>query len=88
MRDATLDALSVARGLAAETFDAVLLTHGIFAKRVREETTEGLEKDLATSAISRWVIVREMAPRLGRERSADRPNPRLFVWGFWVASVH
>jgi len=77
-----VNARGVARELAAETYDAVLLTHGIFAGRNREITTEGLEKDQATSAMSRWVIVREMAPRLGRGRCSERPKPRLFVWGF------
>lgn len=77
-----VSALNVARDLAAESFDALLLTHGIFAGRIREVTTEGLEKDLATSAMSRWVIVRELAPRLGRGRPSGRPKPRLFVWGF------
>jgi len=72
----------VAQRLAAETFDAILLTHGIFASRVREVTPEGLEKDLATSALSRWVIVRETAGRLGRQRPAGGKRPRLFVWGF------
>ena len=77
-----VSARDVARDLAAESFDAVLLTHGIFAGRAREVTTEGLEKDLATSALSRWVIVGELAPRLGRGRPSDPPKPRFFVWGF------
>jgi NAD(P)-dependent dehydrogenase (short-subunit alcohol dehydrogenase family) len=77
-----VNALDVARKLPAETYDTLLLTHGIFAGRTREITSEGLEKDLATSAMSRWVIVRQMAPRLGQGRSLGRPKPRLFVWGF------
>jgi len=72
----------VARDLPAETFDAVLLTHGIFAGQTREETPEGVEKDLATSAMSRWVIAQELAPRLGKEKPSRRQKPRLFVWGF------
>lgn len=75
-------ARKVAQDLAAETFDAVLLTHGIFAGLKREITTEGLEKDLATSALSRWVIVKELASRLGTARLSARAKPRLFVWGF------
>ena len=72
----------VARDLPAETFDAVLLTHGIFTGRTREVTPEGVEKDLATSAMSRWVVAQELAPRLGRRRPSRRQKPRLFVWGF------
>lgn len=77
-----VNARAVSQKLPAETYDALLLTHGIFAGRTREITSEGLEKDLATSAMSRWVIVREMAPRLGQGRPLGGPKPRLFVWGF------
>jgi NAD(P)-dependent dehydrogenase (short-subunit alcohol dehydrogenase family) len=77
-----ISARAAARDLAAESFDAVLLTHGIYAGQTREVTAEGLEKDLATSAMSRWVILRELAPRVGRERPTAGQKPRLFVWGF------
>jgi NAD(P)-dependent dehydrogenase (short-subunit alcohol dehydrogenase family) len=77
-----VNARSVARDLAVETWDALLLTHGIFAGRSRAVTSEGLEKDLATSALSRWAIVREMAPRLSQGTFPGRVKPRLFVWGF------
>lgn len=77
-----ISARDAARDLAVESFDAVLLTHGIFAGQTREVTAEGLEKDLATSAMSRWVIVRELAPRVGRGRPTAGQKPRLFVWGF------
>lgn len=73
---------AVAQEFAAETFDAAILTHGIFAGPIREVTSEGVEKDLATSALSRWVIVGELARRLGRERPSGRNKPRIFVWGF------
>ncbi|MCB5293068.1 hypothetical protein [Arthrobacter sp. SO3] len=76
------DSRQVARDLPVESFDAVLLTHGIFAGRSREVTPEGVEKDLATSAMSRWVIAQELLPRLGQDRPSDRQQPRLFVWGF------
>lgn len=73
----------VARDLPPESFDAVLLTHGIFAGPTREVTSEGIEKDLATSAMSRWVIAQELAPRLGRGSGrSGRQKPRLFVWGY------
>lgn len=77
-----VNARDVARELPSETYDALLLTHGIFAGRRREVTSEGLEKDLATSALSRWVIVREMADTLGQARSQNGRKPRIFVWGF------
>ena len=77
-----VESRDTARQLAAETFDAVLLTHGIFAGPIREVTSEGIERDLATSALSRWVVVRELAGRLGRERPPGSKKPRIFVWGF------
>jgi NAD(P)-dependent dehydrogenase (short-subunit alcohol dehydrogenase family) len=77
-----VESRAVARQLAVETYDVVLLTHGIFAGPTREITSEGLEKDLATSALSRWAVVREIGRRLGRNRPSGRAKPRLFVWGF------
>lgn len=44
-------------------------------------TSEGLEKDLATSALSRWAIVREMASNLSQGTLPGRVKPRLFIWG-------
>lgn len=76
------EARRVARALPAETLDAVLLTTGIFAAPEREVTAEGLERDLAVSYLSRLVILRELAPRLGKGRPAGAPRPRVFVMGF------
>jgi NAD(P)-dependent dehydrogenase (short-subunit alcohol dehydrogenase family) len=55
--------------------DVVVLTTGIFAAPKREETAEGLERDMAVSYLSRLVILRELAPRL-------KPKARVFVMGF------
>jgi NAD(P)-dependent dehydrogenase (short-subunit alcohol dehydrogenase family) len=60
---------------------AVVLTTGIMAARTREETAEGIERDLAISYLSRFTIVRELAPRLA-ERPAGGSVPRVFVMGF------
>ena len=68
--------------LPAETLDLVILTTGIFAAPTRQETAEGLERDMAVSYLSRLVIVREIGPRLGRQRPAAATKPRVFIMGY------
>lgn len=55
--------------------DVVVLTTGIFAAPRREVTSEGIERDLAVSYLSRLVLLRALAPRLAR-------RTRVFVMGF------
>lgn len=76
------EARRVAAALGGETLDLLVLTTGIFAAPTREVTAEGLERDLAVSYLSRLVILRTLAPRLGVERPAGRPRPRVFVMGY------
>ena len=52
------------------------------AAPTREETAEGIERDLAVSYLSRLALLRELAPRLGRERPGSAAKPRVFVMGF------
>src|SRR3954452_22737989 len=52
------EAQGVAALLPAETLDLVILTTGIFAAPTREETAEGIERDMAISYLSRLVIAR------------------------------
>jgi len=75
------EAQRVGRELRAESLDLVVLTTGIMAARQREQTAEGLERDLAISYLSRLVIIREVGPRLGRERTVGM-RPRVFIMGF------
>ncbi|MDY7229593.1 SDR family NAD(P)-dependent oxidoreductase [Hyalangium rubrum] len=76
------EAQRVAAALPAETLDLVVLTTGIFAAPTRQETAEGLERDMAVSYLSRLVLVRGMAPRLGKHRSAAPMKPRVFIMGY------
>lgn len=76
------EAQRVGRELPAENLDLVVLTTGIFAAPARQETQEGLERDLAISYLSRLALLRELAPRLGMERKASGTKPRVFVMGF------
>lgn len=76
------EARRVARLLPAETLDLVIFTTGIFAAPQRQATAEGLERDMAVSYLSRLVILQEIAPRLGAQRSAGQAKPRVFVMGY------
>ncbi len=68
--------------LPAETLDIVVFTTGIFAAPKRQETAEGLERDMAVSYLSRLVIGRGIARRFGKDRPAPRMKPRVFIMGF------
>jgi NAD(P)-dependent dehydrogenase (short-subunit alcohol dehydrogenase family) len=76
------EAQRVAAQLPAETLDLVLFTIGILPGPKREETAEGIERDMAVSYLSRLVILREISPRLGKNRPTAPMNPRVFIMGF------
>jgi NAD(P)-dependent dehydrogenase (short-subunit alcohol dehydrogenase family) len=72
----------VAKELPAEQLDLVVFTTGIFAAPKRQQTAEGVERDMAVSYLSRLVMLRELAPRLGKDRPSSRFKPRVFVMGY------
>ena len=85
-RDASLDfvradlesmaaARRVARALPAEGMDLLAFTNGIVPGNARKATSEGVEQDMAVSALSRHVMLKELVPRLP-------PSARVLVWGF------
>lgn len=76
------EAERVAHVLPAEQLDLLVLTTGIFAAPQRQETSEGLERDLAVSYLSRLVLIRNLADRLGAERPAGSPEARVFIYGY------
>lgn len=61
--------------LAEKPPDVTLLTTGIFAAPKRQETSEGLERDMAVSYLSRLEIVRALGPKLLN-------GQRVFVMGY------
>jgi NAD(P)-dependent dehydrogenase (short-subunit alcohol dehydrogenase family) len=75
------EAADLAGRLQAETLDLVVFTTGIIAGPQREETDEGIERDLAVSYLNRLVILRAIADRLGSARPDPRSRPRVFVMG-------
>jgi NAD(P)-dependent dehydrogenase (short-subunit alcohol dehydrogenase family) len=76
------EAARFAEALPAERLDLVLFTNGIFAAPKRQETAEGLERDMAVSYLNRLVILREIAPRLGKDRPPGRLKPRVVIMGY------
>jgi NAD(P)-dependent dehydrogenase (short-subunit alcohol dehydrogenase family) len=76
------EAQRVGASLPAETLDLVIFTTGIFAAPKRQETPEGIERDMAVSYLSRLVIAREIGPRLGKNRPVALTKPRVFIMGY------
>jgi NAD(P)-dependent dehydrogenase (short-subunit alcohol dehydrogenase family) len=76
------EAERIGKALPAETLDLVIFTTGIFAAPKRQETAEGIERDMAVSYLSRLVILRAIAPRLGKDRPATQMKPRVFIMGY------
>ncbi len=76
------EAERVAKALPAESLDVVLFTTGIFAAPERQVTSEGVERDMAVSYLSRLVMLRELGTRLGKERTVGSLAPRVFVMGY------
>jgi NAD(P)-dependent dehydrogenase (short-subunit alcohol dehydrogenase family) len=75
------DALRLGEDLAVEDVDVALFTAGIIAAKTREETAEGIERDMAVSFLNRVAILQGISGRLGITRPADAPQPRVFVMG-------
>lgn len=71
-------ARELAENLDVSNVDIVLLTAGIFAGPKREETAEGLEKDLAVSFLNRKVIIDAIAPKLRSSQNTFGFTPRIF----------
>ncbi|MFO0625296.1 MAG: SDR family NAD(P)-dependent oxidoreductase [Polyangiales bacterium] len=69
------EAERVGATLPVEGVSMVLLTTGIIAARARQVTGEGIERDIAVSYLSRYALLRTLAPRLAA-------GARVFVMGF------
>ena len=65
-----------------EKLTHLIFTTGIFASRQRQATSEGLEKDMAVSYLSRYIIFHDVAKRLGIARAKKDNLPKVFIAGF------
>ncbi len=75
---ADLSSMKVATQVGGELsadHDVVVFTTGIMAAPQRQETAEGIERDLAISTLSRYAILKALAPRL-------KAGTRVFITGF------
>src|SRR3984893_17411528 len=59
------DALRLGEDLAVEDVDVALFTTGIIAAPTREQTAEGIERDMAVSFLNRVAILKGISGRLG-----------------------
>ncbi len=75
------EARRIGQALPAD-LDFVFFTTGILAAPKREETSEGLERDMAVSYLSRLAILLELAPRMASASRAGKSKSRLYVMGF------
>jgi len=72
----------VASSLDVSKTDVVLFTTGIIAASKREETNEGLEKDLAVSYLNRLAMLNIIVPKLKSVPNSLGFTPRVFLMGF------
>ncbi|HET8669186.1 MAG TPA: hypothetical protein VFM05_00770 [Candidatus Saccharimonadales bacterium] len=75
------EALRIGQNLPAEELDLVVFTTGIMPGPNRAETSDGIERDLAVSYLSRLAILREIGLCLGTKRANPISKPRVFVMG-------
>jgi NAD(P)-dependent dehydrogenase (short-subunit alcohol dehydrogenase family) len=73
-----------AKQLPAPDLDMLIFTSGILPGYARALSADGIEMDMAVSYLSRFVMLRELAPSLG----ANRPGrPAVFIMGFPGLSI-
>ncbi|MFI2364058.1 hypothetical protein [Promicromonospora sp. NPDC019610] len=73
------EAVRLGEELPVENQDVVLFTNGITAAKVREETPEGIERDMAISYLSRYAMLRGLDERIGTARAAGSAPARVFI---------
>jgi NAD(P)-dependent dehydrogenase (short-subunit alcohol dehydrogenase family) len=73
------EAVRLGRELPAESLDVAIFTAGIMAAKSREETSEGVERDMAVSYLNRYAILQGLSSRIGTARPSGAPPARVFI---------
>ena len=73
------EAVRLGRELPAESFDVAIFTAGIMAAKSREETSEGIERDMAVSYLNRYAILQGLSSRIGTARPSGASPARVFI---------
>ncbi|KAI8834647.1 hypothetical protein BJ741DRAFT_241541 [Chytriomyces cf. hyalinus JEL632] len=82
------DAKALGVSVDVSKLDTIIFTNGITGPAQRQVTAEGIELDLAVSALSRYAFMDGVLSKTGNQRfGAQRTSepafkPRVFVWGF------
>ena len=72
----------VARELDVSSTHILVFTTGIFAASKRQETSEGLERDMAVSFLNRMVMVPELVSRMHSKENFYGFIPRVFIMAY------
>ena len=75
-------AKKISQELPAESIDIIIFTTGIFTGRKRLVSEENIELDIAVSYLSRFVILRDIVGRIGKNNKKENVKPRIFIMGF------
>lgn len=69
---------------SVKDFTHIIFTTGIIASRTREETSEGLERDMAISYLSRYIILKGIGSQISKSFTVGGKTlkPRVFVMGY------
>ncbi|CCD24053.1 putative short-chain dehydrogenase/reductase NDAI_0C03930 [Naumovozyma dairenensis CBS 421] len=72
----------IANEIPAKDITHMIFTTGIVAAPQREQTPEGIERDMAVSYLSRYMLIRELAGKMGKGLPHNASKPRIFIMGF------
>lgn len=65
-------------------FTHIIFTTGIFSSKNRQVTADGIERDMAISYLSRYIMLRSMEPHISKTFKVNGTDakPRVFVMGY------
>lgn len=80
---ATIEASKeVIKTVDASSFDIALFTTGIISAPKREETSEGLERDMSVSYLNRLAMIPILAPKMTKAKNDLGFGPRIFIMAY------